>query len=172
MFNWFGYRLIADYFENRAAIQLEAELDTDHYNENDFITIKVPTNLPYYTNDSQFERVDGEMQVNGVSYKYVAKRIYNDSIELRCIPYHSKMHIMNARDEFFKLAYDLQHTQGSKKHGSNSSTVKFISAEYTDHRNDWNIAALTTHSTHLLANRSTDLVHCYLPTAEQPPDAA
>lgn len=172
VFNWGGHRLLTDYLEANADVQLRAALDRSDYNEADLVCIKVAAALPYGTSSEVFERTDGNIVINGVNYNYVKRRFYKDSLELLCIPNTEKTGIQNARDEFFKLAYDLQHTQGSKKHGSNSSTVKFISAEYTDHRNDWNIAALTTHSTHLLANRSTDLVHCYLPTAEQPPDAA
>ena len=46
LFNWYGYRIVADYFENKASVEMQAQLDVNNYAEADLISIKVPVSLP------------------------------------------------------------------------------------------------------------------------------
>lgn len=131
LFNWGGYRLLTSYLEERADTQLEAQLDLNNYDESALISIKIPTNLPYYTNSISFERVDGSITIQGVPYKYVKRRIYNDSLELLCIPNNVKTGIQKAGDNFYRLSNDLV-SNNHKKSGSNHGhTVKFSIQDYT-----------------------------------------
>lgn len=132
LFNWGGYRLLTDYLEDRADLQLEAQLDQDNYDESSLISIKIPTNLPYYQNNINYERVDGSINIRGVEYKYVKRRIYNDSLELMCIPDLAKTGMQNARDDFFRLANDLVTNNSTKKSGnSHGHNIKFSVQDYT-----------------------------------------
>lgn len=115
-FNWMGYRMVFSYLEHSSSRQLNAELDQGQYAEASLITIKIPVdNLPYYTNSPIFERVKGQVNIGGMQYQYVERRIFNDSLEMRCIPNAKSTHLSNARDEFFKLVNDLQHTSSTGK---------------------------------------------------------
>lgn len=127
LFNWGGYRWVFSYLENNSSQILNARLDERNYDEESLITIKLPVeNLPYYTNSPIFERVKGEVNIGGMKYQYVEKRIFNDSLEMRCIPNAQSTHLTNARDEFFKLVNDLQQTSSSGKHNptKQSNSVK------------------------------------------------
>src|ERR1019366_10094 len=104
LFNWYGYRFVADYFENRADYEMQAKLDINNYAESDLISIKVPLSLPYGPNSKNFEKVEGNIEIKGVSYQYVKRRFYNDTLELLCIPNTAKTTIKNAKDEFSKMA--------------------------------------------------------------------
>lgn len=115
LFNWGGYRLLTNYFESKADSQFQAELDQDHYNEADLIRIKVPASLPYGSSSEKFERVEGNIEIKGVSYTYVKRRFYQDSLELLCIPNTAKAGIKNARDEFARLANDFVTNNNSSK---------------------------------------------------------
>lgn len=169
LFNWVGYRLVFGYFEAKADTRLELALDNNDFNESDLITIKVPTNLPYYNNSSEFSRVDGEINVNGVHYKYVAKRIYNDSIELRCIPNEAKMQLQNAKDQYLQAAYDLEQNTTDKKQ-TNSTALKMLTVEYFDHKNQWGLVSLSMREVISPIDYTSSLLTCFLPVAEQPPD--
>lgn len=131
-FNWFGYRLLNSFLQDRANALLELRLDNNNYDESQLISIKIPANLPYYTNSQQYDRVDGQISINGNHYNYVKRRLFNDSLEYLCIPSEEKTRLSNARDEFFKLVNDLQHPQ-NKKQGNNSIAVKNLLAEYCQH---------------------------------------
>ncbi len=160
--------------ENKADVQLEAQLDTKDYNEQDLISIKVATNLPYYNESKEFQRTDGSINIDGVEYKYVKKRFYNDSLELMCIPNTSKMKITNAKQEYAKLANDFQELGNKKKQNSqHSNTVKPTGSEYCE--NHFVLSFTNKHE--VLFEKAT---LGYLPVAiqsvfytpqEQPPDA-
>ena len=72
-FNWYGYRLITDYMQQRSDAQLEARLDQNDYDESQLIELRVPLNLPYHNDWTEFERYDGEVEIEGVHYKYVKR---------------------------------------------------------------------------------------------------
>jgi hypothetical protein len=133
LFNWGGYRLLSGYFESQSDTQLQAELDLHHYNESDLINIKVAASLPYGSSSETFERVDGNIEMNGVTYTYVKRRFYQDSLELLCIPNTERTGIKNARDEFAKLANDFITSNTSKKASSNHTHLaKFSVQDFTD----------------------------------------
>lgn len=126
LFNWVGYRVFVSYIEDWENSRLEAQLDDNEYNESKLISLKVPaTYLSYYTNSKSFERVDGQIEINGISYKYVKRRLYNDSLELLCIPNIASMQLQNAKSNFFKITNDLQNTSQNKKSNSHSVQKNF-----------------------------------------------
>ncbi len=140
LFNGFGYRMVANYFDQKAAENFIALIEENDYNEADLVTIKTPVNLPYYANNAKFERVDGEMVVNGIVYQYVERRVYNDSIEIKVLANQDRLHIKNAREDFYKLAQDLQKTeQGKKPISSGKSSSKFLAFDYTCEDNAINL---------------------------------
>lgn len=134
LFNWGGYRFYTDYIEKQANIKLEASLDEHNYNEADLVSIKVAANLPYYTNNETYERVNGEIDINGIHYKYVKRRMYNDSVELLCIPNIAKTGLENARNDFYRLANDLvtNNSSSKKSTGNHSHVNKFSVQDFTD----------------------------------------
>lgn len=90
--------------QDKASRRLEAQLDRRHYDESQLISIKVPvTHLSYYNNSAVFERVDGQIEINGIPYQYVKRRIYNDSLELLCIPNQTALKLRASGDDYFKL---------------------------------------------------------------------
>lgn len=132
-FNLGGYRLLTGYFESRADSRLQANLDNDQYNTQDLIRIKVPASLPYGSSSEKFDRVQGSIEINGISYTYVKRRFYQDSLELYCIPNTARTSIQNARNEFAKLANDFVNSTSSKKGSSHQShPVKYSVQDFTD----------------------------------------
>ena len=127
LFNWFGYRLFIGMLETQANTALEAQLDENRYDESQLISIKIPVRyLPYYTNSSEFQRVDGQIEVGGIQYKYVKRRIYRDSLEMLCVPNHTAMQLRTAENEFFRFSNDLTH---EKKPGDNPHARKYFSVD-------------------------------------------
>jgi hypothetical protein len=171
LFNWVGFRFFSSYMEQKANVQLETQLDNNNYDESQLISIKVPAqHVSSYVNSGQFERVDGQVEVNGVQYKYVKLRHFNDSLELLCIPNQQGMKLQNAKDDFFKLVNDLQHTGQNKKGDSHPGSSKNLSADYylvTDFFKATNLSiTISPESFCYTAN----LANTYSLTAEQPPE--
>ena len=128
-FNWYGYQLLTEYWQQQADRHLEARLDRNEYNESQLLRIKIPlTTLSYYNSNSSFERVYGQVDIGGVRYQYVKRRIFRDSLELLCIPNEMAMKLQRVKNDFFRQANDLQqHNQGKK---APSSPIKSISKDY------------------------------------------
>jgi hypothetical protein len=130
-FNWFGYRLYIAIIENSENNKLEARLDQNNYDESELISIKISAvNLPYYTNSKLFERVDGHVEINGIKYKFVKRRMFNNCLEFLCIPNRTAMNLQTAKENYFKSVNDIQIGTQTKKSGSHQSSSKSISFEY------------------------------------------
>ena len=130
LFNWIGYRIFVAHIENESIARLEAQLDNNNYDDAQLISIKVPiTHLAYYNSSAIFERADGQIQSGGITYKYVKRRLYNDSLEVLCIPDNAAMQLNTAKNEFFKLVNDLQSNNQNKKTGSHKDFHKNFSTD-------------------------------------------
>jgi maltodextrin utilization protein YvdJ len=120
--------LLISFIEDKSDAQLESRLDENNYDDSQLISITIPvTKLSYYNNSILFERVDGQLEINGVQYKYVKRRLYNDSVELMCIPNQTAIRLSNAKNDFFKVINDIQHKENRK---TGSGLSKNISADY------------------------------------------
>jgi hypothetical protein len=150
LFNWFGYRLLSGYLQTRADAHLEAQLDQEQYDASQLIEMRVPLNMPYQLNSTDFERYDGEIEIDGVHYKYVKRKVENGQLVLLCLPNETKMKLQGARDEFFKLVNDLPNQNKSPDSFKNPVT------EYWQEINDWAIQTpfvlhqrFALHTTHI-----------------------
>jgi hypothetical protein len=131
-FNIFGYQFFYDRLLYQADEALRLKLDYDSFEEVELISIKEPINLPYYTNSRVFQRTDGEFVKNGVIYRYVKSRIYNDSLEMLCIPHTAKMKIQSSKEAFFKLANDLEQSNDRNKNHSPQKELKRNISEFEE----------------------------------------
>jgi hypothetical protein len=170
-FNWYGYQLLSNYWQDRAERRLEANLDRNNYDESALISFKVPlTNLSYYNSTPGYERVNGQIDINGVRYQYVKRRIYGDSLEVLCLPNITSMKLRTASNDFFRQVNDLQQQNQGKKNSTHSSR---------DNSKDYRPAASGVVVPDLLARvlvkvtsryALSQLPSVYAPTAENPPE--
>ena len=132
LFNWAGYRLLSLYMETRADLQLQIQLDDNNYEESQLVSLKVPvTHLSYYNNSKEFETINGSIEMNGIRYKYVKRRIYNDSLEVLCIPDAASMQLKAAKNTFFAFVNGLRHNgTPEKKQSANANIAKDFTSEY------------------------------------------
>jgi len=101
-FNWYGYRLLTNYWQQQAARRLESRIDNNDYDAASLISIKIPiTSLSYYNPSPEWERVAGTIIISDVAYEYVKRRIINDSLELLCLRNTESAELGKAGNEFF-----------------------------------------------------------------------
>ncbi len=130
IFNWVGYQLYSTIAANDEDRTLITRLDKDQYRDSDLISIKIPAvHLSPYVNENDFERVNGQIEIQGRVFNYVKRRFFKDSLELLCIPNDQATLLRIAKYDFFKLVADLQAEQ-SKKTNSNNSTHKNLNGQY------------------------------------------
>ena len=133
VFNMGGYRLVFDQLEKKASVQLVQQLDNNEYQDNQLIEMKVPLPMPYQTNWSDFERYNGEIEISGVHYNYVKRKVFNDTLILLCIPNEGKMKLNSAKEQFFSLVNDIT-TDNKAPVPVKTSVVKTITTEYQDNQ--------------------------------------
>jgi hypothetical protein len=171
LFNLVGFRLFTAYMEGSANNNLEDQLDGNSYDESELISIKVPAiHLGYYTNSNQFERVDGQMEIGVIEYKYVKRRLFNDSLELMCIPNWVVMNLQTAKDEFFRLVNDLKHTGQSKRSDSHPGSSKIFSIDVYAVHELFKMSDLYFTSAKRSSHDCVKFSSFFSPTAEQPPE--
>ena len=171
LFNLFGYRFISDYIQDKNDRNLEARLDNNKYNEAQLIELKVPIHLAYQTTWSDFERYNGEVELKGKIYKYVKRKVVNDTLVLLCIPDQKKMELQTAKNDFFKNTNDL--AQNSSKNSAGSKTISFkkVVSDYDDHSCPFNAISKFYYNTGYGYSKTvTSLVTLPHISPAQPPD--
>jgi hypothetical protein len=98
--------------------------------------------------------------------------MYNDSVELLCIPNVTKTGLENARNDFYRLANDLVSNSSSKKSTTNHNhTTKFSVQDYTATQ----LIDMNPSSRFLSNTAAIAVFHrfksIYLECLEQPPEA-
>lgn len=117
LFNLFGYRLVVEYMQQRVSTRLDERLDNNDYSDAQLMELKLPLHLPYQTDWSGYQRCNGEIELNGMIYTYVKRKVASDTLFLLCIPNVQKTHLETAKNDFFRLSnglVDNRHSDDSK----------------------------------------------------------
>lgn len=171
MFNLFGYKLWVYYAEQHADKKLEAAVNNNQYDDNGLIVIKKQVSLPYYNNTTGYTRADGEVEINGVYYKYVKYRIYNNMLEMLCLPNTQKTKINKAKDDYFSATADIQKNSNGKNKSPDNKSLKnsFSDFEMYTTVKPQDVTAETIEPYPVSYHCNLGLL--YKATVEQPPDA-
>jgi hypothetical protein len=169
LFNWVGYRLVTSLLQQQADIELQSTVEQNRYNNEDLVEIRVPLNLPYQTDWKEFQSYDGKIQVDGVDYRYVKRKVEKGQLVLLCIPNHSKTHLTTARDRFFMLVNDLQHNGHSKTDSKQAHTVKSPVTEYWNDISLFNVSPCLDFKQIEYNERQVDCLHGFASALIKPP---
>ena len=172
-FNWVGYWLFISWVESRATARWEIQLDNDQYDASQLILFKVSASAIPYSNASMvFQRADGELEVGNNHYRYVRKRLYNDSLEFLCIPDAEAGRLRSARNEIVRLATDQSNVPDGGSHGKPSPTGKgslqLLNAFYHPSA-AFTICNFPARNMTLITGQTPPLSPGYLPSGWQPP---
>jgi hypothetical protein len=125
---------------------LETALDNKTYNEADLFLVKIPINLPYQTNWTGYERVDGEVTVAGETYKYVQRKVDKDTMYLQCIRHTERNTIAQKANDLIGKSTDVANNNTSKK--SSNNVLKYAVDDFVNHIPEWQIVALANGKTY------------------------
>ncbi len=107
LFNLVGYYGV--YFGLRVSADqaLRTQLDNHAYNENETVTLKIPFSLPYQTDwAGSFERVDGNFEKEGQSYKLVKQKVERDTLIIVYIKDQKATSLLESLTEFVHASTD------------------------------------------------------------------
>ena len=129
LLNTLGFRFLNSFLQHQSDLELEQSLDNHQYSENELISFRLPLSVPYNTGFTEFERINGEVKVNGIIYKYVKRRIFKDTLEVLCIVNSKKMNLETAEQQYYNLCNEVQHPETGKK-SLPASMGKNVTPEY------------------------------------------
>ncbi|MFZ6025804.1 MAG: hypothetical protein ACOYVG_15285 [Bacteroidota bacterium] len=171
LFSLGGYRMLLGYMETASDRAFQANIYADVYDEAMLLHIKVPASTPYGSNSEQYENATGEVDINGVTYHFVKRRFYKDSLELWCVPNIEKIGIRNARDDFFRLAGDYNAGSSTQKSSNQHTVLKFSILDFTgDHSFSWQFRNAGPAQVHYM-KQETAYLSDYVNRLERPPQA-
>ena len=170
LFNWYGYRFVTNYLQQKADRQLETRIDLNQYNEAQLIEIKVALDMPYQNNQSDFERHYGEIEINGKIYTYVKRKVEDGYLVLKCIPNTVKQDIKTADNILFNVNNGLDQEHSSKNNSPLNNVTKSIFSDYDDYAFNINLRTYSVSQKEFLPSGTSSFNSITLPVSEQPPE--
>jgi len=120
VFNLVGYKVVLGYLQQHANAKMVEKLDSQVYDRASLTEVKIPVHLAYPMNDKEFQRYDGSVEIDGVTYNFVERKLQNDTLILHCITNTLADNIKKAGNDYNKSMNDFQPGQkGPKDTGSN-----------------------------------------------------
>ncbi len=171
LFSWGGYNLLLSYLEAKSDDDFQASLFQDQYDEANLIHFKIAASTPYGPNSEVFESATGDVEINGVTYHFVKRRFFKDSLELYCVPNINKIGISNARDQFLSLAANFNSTNQNDQSNQQHTVLKFSLSDFTgDHCFTWQFRDGDISKVFQMSNHFLQLAD-YTNSLERPPQA-
>ena len=104
MLNALGYYPVYLAMQWKAQTEMKARLDAHLFEEDELFTIKIPINLPYWTETrSAPERIDGQIQYNGDFYKLYKQEVIADTLVVLAVKDHSEKALFSTLTEWVKI---------------------------------------------------------------------
>ncbi len=105
LFNALGFYGLFVGLRYKTASDLVARLDKQQYLDEETVTLRIPMTIPYHL-DSEYERVDGEIEHNGEFYRLVKQKLQKDTLYIVCIKDHDSKRIKQALADYVKTFTD------------------------------------------------------------------
>jgi len=173
VFNTVGYKLWIGVAMQQADIKLETALDNKDYNNEQLFTLKIPINLPYQNIAYGFERVNGEITVNGETYKYVQRKVANDTLYLQCIRNTEKINLQQKSNDYFGKINDVAGNNSTKKMpGKSSQSAKFSLSDFTNDIAPWKCVSFPFTTTAYSIQSFNNSSSAHLQRLIKPPELA
>lgn len=169
LFNLAGYRVLFHYLDTKSGARYEAIIDKELYDDSNLFTIRVDMNMPYQTEQSAFERIDGEITIDGKVYQYVKRRIENGQLVLLCLPNQHKTKLEDAKKKYVEWSNDITTKKSPKENGKNSVQKTQLS-DYDFQSQLFLSTPSTTFTSNKVLTDETVPQSCYLNSPAQPPE--
>ncbi|MBD0333689.1 MAG: hypothetical protein ICV66_13665 [Chitinophagaceae bacterium] len=167
LFNLFGYRIFLDYVQNQQDQRLKSQISNEEYNYNDLISIKIPYTLPYNNSSKEYEPITGSVEIKGIEYKYVKRRLYRDSIELLCLPNTGKQKIQKVKNDFFNW----NHNGPTPEQNKRATALKILFPEFDHHFTGYSLQDLNLNPAIQFSFSDKIFPSAYIFVQEQPPES-
>lgn len=116
-----GYTLVFQYFINRSDVQIVKQMYDNKFDSTKLVELKVPVHMPTIQDWTEYEHIEGQIQLNNAYYNYVRLKMTRDTMYLICLPNNAKANLVKAN---VIMAKNLNDVPLSKKGTTNPLTKK------------------------------------------------
>lgn len=142
LFNQCGYRLVVGWLQQKTETRLQATIEEKTYDIENLLELSVATHLPYTNDWNEWEHVSGSVEINGMHYRYVERKLEKGNMIYRCLPNTEKQNLLAARDQFFQLINNFNSKADNKKSSPTIIVSNFI-GDYDDALGHYNLEKST-----------------------------
>lgn len=114
LLNVMGYYGLFLGIKYKNTADITQRLDVGNYAESETVTIKVPLAIPYAA-DTEFERIDGEIEHQGEFYRMVKQKLEKDTLRIVCLRDVKSKRIKQALSDYVKTFSDHSTDAGQVK---------------------------------------------------------
>jgi hypothetical protein len=112
LFNVGGYYIVFWALRYQSNKNLETILDAGTYSNEGTVELKIPINIPYPLQPAEFERSNGEFELNGEYYQLVKQKLENDTLHVLLIKDTHEKKLVETMTDYANLSNDF----GGKDH--------------------------------------------------------
>ena len=160
------YTLVFNYLINLSDNHTEQLLDKNTYNDAALVEIAIPLNMPYMSNQANYERYDGSIEINGMHYNYVKRKINNDTLHILCIPNEEKTQLHEAKSNFSKQLAD---ASTGKKENDSQAKKNGIFSEYSYQSVQYTLLIISSATNNHFSSPQFNIAKGYKGTQIKPP---
>lgn len=171
LFNMGGYRIVFSLLEEKSHTHFVNKLDKGSYDDQELIELKVPYPLPYAASWPEYQRYDGEIELNGVHYNYVKRKMLNDTLYLLCIPNTVKTDLQTAKQELTASLSDNPNQHSKEQKSSVPAVTKPYAPEYNNQPAEFRFGLIMSTLINGFAFSETRFTQGFISSPFQPPKA-
>lgn len=141
LFNMGGYSLLFQYYIHKSDVQMVKQIFDNKIDNAKLLEIKIPVNMPTVQDWTEYEVVQGQIQLKDAYYNYVRLKMTRDTMYFICIPNTVKTRLVNAN---IITAKEINDVPLSKK--GHDTTIKKVNtlSEYNLQAFQYNYLAFET----------------------------
>lgn len=168
LFNSGGYSLIFEYFIHRSEVQIIKQIYENKVDATQLVQIKIPVHNPGASDWTDYEHVQGQIQLKDGFYNYVGVKMTRDTMYLVCIANSVKTKLFNAN---IIVAKNVSDAPLSKK-GQEApiKKVSSVSSEYNNPAVSFTFLSFTDSIDRRENPISSKLTHPYIESPGKPPN--
>ena len=121
-----GYVLVYQYFIHKSDVEIVKQMYDNKINSAKLLELKVPVNMPTIQDWTEYEHIEGQIQLNNAYYNYVRLKMTRDTMYLICLPNNVKANLLKAN---VIMAKNMSDVPLSKK-GPATPSAKKINSGY------------------------------------------
>ena len=166
-----GYTLVFQYFINRSDVQIVKQMYDNKFDSTKLLELKVPVHMPTIQDWTEYEHIEGQIQLNNAYYNYVRLKMTRDTMYLICLPNSVKANLVKAN---VIMAKNLNDVPLSKKGATNNPLTKKVNLVYdnVDQVLQCDYAPLSERAGIIVSPASAHLANPYIESPGKPPNAA